>query len=310
VNRHTDGEVGTGRPALAVVREQTVAQVLPDVTAEWAQNQELHVSARVWSGGEPVRGVLVIDFGWKTIEQPFSVDRRGRVVRMHTFIPLFCPYVYVAVHALSGPLYVDKLSAESARRRGLNLLLNSNLQDASVRAGTPTALLRRFLRLRELGWVWRSGRLLEAPPLGGWLLGRVFFVTFWGQFGWMSLPLVGGAPWEGALYLVCAAGLIGVVGWLLAPGQPAWRRRAVLLMLAMAAAGVFLPLLNAYTAPRNQVIQQGRYLFPALAPVALLLALGWRALLPRRMRPVGLAVGVLFALAFAYAALQVIWVVY
>jgi len=297
---------GTGRPALELAREQFVAQVLPGVTAEWAQNQELYVDARVWSAGGKVRGVLVIDFGWSIVEQPFSIDRRGKVVRMHTFMPLYCPYVLVGVRAQNGQLYVDRLHAESGRRRGLNLLTNANLTDAAIRSGSPTALVRRFLRLDELAWVWRSGRLLEPPPLGGWLLGRIFFVSFWGQFGWMSLPLVGGSPWEGALWLVCIGGLAGTLAWVLGPRHERWRRGAVLVLLLMIVVGVLLPLLNAYTAPRNQVTQQGRYLFPALAPIALLLALGWRTLLPPRFRIAGLVVGLLFGVGFASAALHMI----
>jgi hypothetical protein len=185
----------------------------------------------------------------------------------------------------------------------LNVLANPDLADAAIRSGSPTALLRRFLRLREMAWVWRSGQLLDTPPLGGWLLGRIFFVSFWGQFGWMSLPLVGGAPWEQALYLICLGGLAGTIAWLFWPGRAGWRRGAVALLLAMIVVGVLLPLLNAYTAPRNQVIQQGRYLFPALAPVALLVVLGWRTLLPPRGRIVGLIVGAAFGLCFAGAAL-------
>jgi len=297
---------GTGRPALELAPEQLVAQVLPGVTAEWAQNQELYVDARVWSAGGKVRGVLVIDFGWSAVEQPFTIDQRGKVVRMHTFIPLYCPYVFVGVRAQTGQLYVDRLNAESGRRRGLNLLTNANLTDAAIRAGSPTARLGRFLRLHEMAWVWRSGRLLEMPPLGGWLLGRIFFVSFWGQFGWMSLPLVGGSPWESALWLLCIGGLAGALAWLLGPRHEGWRRRAVVLLLLMIVAGVLLPLLNAYTAPRNQVIQQGRYLFPALTPIALLLALGWRTILPLRCRPAGVVVGLLFGLGFAAAALSMI----
>jgi hypothetical protein len=297
---------GTGRPALELAPEQLVVQPLPAVTAEWAQNQELYVDARIWSASGKVRGTLVIDFGWSTVEQPFSVNQGGKVVRMHTFIPLYCPYMFVGVRAQTGQLYVDRLNAESGRLRGLNLLTNPNLTDAAIRAGSPTAVLRRFLRLHEMAWVWRSGRLLEAPPLGGWLLGRIFFVSFWGQFGWMSLPLVGGSPWEGALWLMCIGGLAGTLAWLLRPWREPWRRRAVVLLLLMIIAGVLLPLLNAYTAPRNQAIQQGRYLFPALTPVALLLALGWRTLLPPRLRAPGLVLGLLFALGFAGAALYMI----
>lgn len=54
------------------------------------------------------------------------------------------------------------------------------------------------------------------------------------------------------------------------------------LLLLMVVAGAALPLLNAYLQPRSQAIQQGRYMFAVLTPVGLLLALGWRTLVPPR----------------------------
>ena len=42
-------------------------------------------------------------------------------------------------------------------------------------------------------------------------------------------------------------------------------RIAVVILLLLVAAEVLFPLLYAYTQPRNQAIQQGRYCFPALA---------------------------------------------
>ncbi|HEX9374550.1 MAG TPA: hypothetical protein VF897_26275, partial [Roseiflexaceae bacterium] len=296
---------GTARPALEIAPHQVVVQELPDVAAEWAQNRELHASARVWAAGGRARGTLLIDFGWASVEQPFDVDARGRVVRLHTLIPLYCPYLHVGLRATAGTLYADQLSSESDRRRGLNLLSNGDLNSAALRAGTPTWQLWRYLHGRELAWIWRSGRLLEPPPLG-WDLARIFFVSFWGQFGWMSLPLVGGTPWEQALWLICAVGLLGTLAWLATPGHAAWRRRAVVLLLLMTLVGLLLPLLNAYIQPRDQAIQQGRYLFPELSPIALVLALGWRTLLPWRWRAGGLAVGAAFAVAFAAAALHLI----
>jgi hypothetical protein len=146
--------------------------------------------------------------------------------------------------------------------------------------------------------------LLEPPPLG-WELARIFFVSFWGQFGWMSVPLVGATPWEGALGLVCLGALLGLAGWLVRP-HPPWRRRAVGLLLLILVAGLLFPLLNAYTQPRNQAIQQGRYLFPALAPIALLLVLGWRAFVPLRWRGGALAVWAAWWALFAAAAIALI----
>jgi len=295
----------SGQPALMLPGGQTAVQELPDVAAEWAQNQQLHASAQVWSAAGAAHGRLVIDFGWATVEQPFDADAHIRTVQVATFIPLYAPYLHVALRSDGGTLYAAGFSAESDRQRGLNLLSNADVTEAGYRFGALPTQLRHYLRIRELGWVWRSGRLLQPPPLG-WELVRIFFVSFWGQFGWMSLPLVGATPWEGTLALICLGGLLGCIGWLAMPGHPAWRRRAVALLLLVIVAGMLLPLLNAYTQPRSQTIQQGRYLFPALAPIALLLALGWRTLLPVRWRLGGLVAGVIFGLCFSGAALQLL----
>jgi hypothetical protein len=295
---------GTGRAALALQPGQVVVQGLPDVAAEWAQNQELHFTARVWAAGGKTRGKLTIDFGWASVEQPFEVSKSGRVVRMHTFIPLYCPYVAVMLQS-DGALFADQLHVHSDRRSDVELAANPDLATAAVAPGSLASRLVRYLRLREFGWIWRSGRLLEPPPLG-WGLARIFFVSFWGQFGWMSLPLVGGTPWEGALWLLCAGGLVGIASQLLAANLAAWQRRAVGLLLLLILSGLLLPLANAYTQPRNQVIQQGRYLFTAMAPIALLLALGWRALVPQRWRTAALCTWAGFGALFAAAAIALI----
>jgi hypothetical protein len=296
---------GTGQAALVVRPGQAAIQVLPGPTAEWTQNQNLHFSARVWTAGGAARGRLAIDFGWATTEIPFKAGEQARTVAVHTFVPLYCPYVSVTLRSDVRTIYADRLGAESDRRPGLNVLSNGDVTSPGVRDDTLLARLRRYLRLRELAWAWRSGRLLEPPPLG-WGLARIFFVSFWGQFGWMSLPLVGATPWEGALGLVCLGGLLGTLGWLARVDQPSWRRRAIALLLAWILAGLLFPLLNAYTQTRDQVIQQGRYLFPALAPLALLLVLGWRAFLPPRWRVGALVIWTVWWVLFASAALALI----
>jgi hypothetical protein len=298
----------TGRPALELRPGSGAAQALPGVGAEWAQNQELRFSAHVWTAAGVGRGRLVIDFGWATTEVPFTADERSRVVSVQTFVPLFCPYVMVSIHSDDRTIYADQLNAESGRRAGFNLLTNG---DVVMRATDPDALsarLTRYLRLREIAWIWRSGRLFEPPPLG-WGLARIFFISFWGEFGYMSLPLVGARPWdpwEGALWLVCAGGLLGTIAWLARPAQPRWRRRAAGLLFALILAGLLLPLLNAYSQTRDQVIQQGRYLFPALTPIAILLSLGWQTLAPARWRGAALAVWTAWWVLFAAAALALI----
>lgn len=296
----------TAAPALVVGPGRSAIQVLLPPAAEWAQNYDLRFDARVWSGGAPARGRMLIDFGWAQAELPFEATAQARALSVRTFVPLYCPYVIVGLYADAGTLYANQLRAESGRRPGVMLIDNGDLATPSVGNGAPYARLASFLRLRELGWAWRSGRLREPPPLGGLLLGRIFFNSFWGHFGWMTVSLVGGTPWEPALWLVCAAGLLGVLARLVAGREPAWRRHALLLLLAALAIGLLLPLANAYTQTRDQAVQQGRYLFPLLVPAALLLTLGWRVCLPARWRPAGLLLWAGGWAALAYAALALI----
>ena len=114
----------------------------------------------------------------------------------------------------------------------------------------------------------------------------ITFNSFWGQFGWMALPL---QNWMYTIFLVIM--LVAVAGLLidrfvlkLPPVAPelARRKRLVWLMLWLAI-GLTLLMYVYYNAEFLQL--QGRYLFPALIPLALLLAVGldaWRRwLLPR-----------------------------
>lgn len=106
------------------------------------------------------------------------------------------------------------------------------------------------------------------------------FRSFWGQFGWMALPLQG---WMYSLLLVltvvAVAGLVIDRAILRRPytnARNAYRRRVAWLLLWLT---IGLTLL-AYLYYNTEFVQfQGRYLFPALIPIGLLMALGvdaWR----------------------------------
>jgi 4-amino-4-deoxy-L-arabinose transferase-like glycosyltransferase len=115
---------------------------------------------------------------------------------------------------------------------------------------------------------------------------RVLFRSFWGQFGWMGVVL------DERLYLLyLAVTLLGLGGLLLllherfrpspgpgrtvgsslsARGEPGQRPAVGLLVAAtILAIGQVLAYNSRFIQP------QGRYLFPALAPISLLLSLGW-----------------------------------
>jgi 4-amino-4-deoxy-L-arabinose transferase-like glycosyltransferase len=126
---------------------------------------------------------------------------------------------------------------------------------------------------RTADWIAQYG----LPGTVGRLL-RTTFISFWGQFGWMALPLRG---WTLAvvstLSLLALTGLL--LGWLGRKGESSAGRRdgagndrfpapaalpaAVLLLTFLLALGLYLWYNLTF------VQHQGRYLYPALIPIAI-----------------------------------------
>ena len=127
----------------------------------------------------------------------------------------------------------------------------------------------------------RTGEWIARYGWTGWAVRflRTTFQSFWGQFGWM------GVPFQPAIYaaLLLFSGLLagGFLGWLFDRRRPALsagqRKGAwVLLTSTLLTAALYL----FYN--RTFVQHQGRYLFPALIPLALAAALGLDWLLSGR----------------------------
>ena len=161
------------------------------------------------------------------------------------------------------------------------------------RAGrtTPAASIAKLLPALFLGGLWwarnaavygwpdvlglqrHAAVVVGQPRTADWLaqfgaaqfLGRMLtttFNSFWGQFGWMSAPLSGRS--YALLWLLCTA--IGAGLWLgRATDTNTTRQRQHRLLLA-AAGGTLLAFLY-YNL--SFVQHQGRYLFPALLPLAI-----------------------------------------
>jgi 4-amino-4-deoxy-L-arabinose transferase-like glycosyltransferase len=137
----------------------------------------------------------------------------------------------------------------------------------------------------------RTAEYLAAQGVARWLgdLGLTTFRSFWGQFGWMGV-LIDQRLYQ-ALAIWTGVALAGMAGW--AVRQSSWRgpssgpkpsphpsRRqliaaGLLALWALAAVASYLW----YNAPFVQF--QGRYLFTALLPIGLGLAVGWREALRR-----------------------------
>lgn len=125
------------------------------------------------------------------------------------------------------------------------------------------------------------------------------FQSFWGQFGWMGIVLDRRIYVAAGLFTVTA--LVGFIAFL-------WRTKRGQLALdgAERSALVLLGLCIAFVAGAlvfynlTFVQAQGRYLFPAIAPIGLILAAGVAGLLPRSLAAFGLAVTYLGLLAMNY----------
>lgn len=150
--------------------------------------------------------------------------------------------------------------------------------------------------LSEHGW----GKLLSD-------MARTTFDSFWGQFGWMAVPL------QARFYRVLLAFSLACAGgfawWLFDRRRPrltGHQRASLLLLLASSLLSVLV-----FVGYNAQFLQhQGRYLFTALVPIGTAVALGLDQLssvLPKRMRywPVG-AIFAALALFAVYCLFRVV----
>jgi 4-amino-4-deoxy-L-arabinose transferase-like glycosyltransferase len=190
------------------------------------------------------------------------------------------------------------------------LLRPPRLRAIAVLLGTMLLVLTPWLvhQVTTYGWtdplaITRHAQVVADQPRPSALSAAylqdfltITFHSFWAQFGWMAIPASNTLYWIWASVLIAA-----VVGLLRDPKrltQPAW-----LLLLATAAAAAAA--LVAYNLSFTQF--QGRYLFPALVPIATLVVLGWASLAPRRFgEAAGLGAAWLLVALNAYTFVRVL----
>lgn len=128
---------------------------------------------------------------------------------------------------------------------------------------------------RTAEWIAEKG-LFETI----WAFLQTTFQSFWGQFGWMGVVMPG---WiYGPLLIFSVLTAVGIMAALvLYLSRPTARvRRADYLLPLLVLAGTFLLSLGVFLIYNVTFVQhQGRYLFSALVPIALGVALAWSILL-------------------------------
>lgn len=129
--------------------------------------------------------------------------------------------------------------------------------------------------LAHYGWAGLLSRLL-----------RTTFQSFWGQFGWMAVPM---PQWVYRVFALISVLLIGgLLLRLIRRRHPRGTGPLVTHPISLLALSALLTFLAYGWYNLTFVQHQGRYLYPALIPLAAVAALGLDTLvelLPRRLRP-------------------------
>lgn len=216
----------------------------------------------------------------------------------------------VVVGVLLGALLLTKLSALALiplpllalalRRTGWRRLLGDGL----IVLGTTVLLA---------GWWFVRNQQLYGDPLGLRAFQEAFATSdfditawsswrgglwsllrsSWGMFGWLTLPLNDGAYWVFATFL--ALGLIGLVARV---ADGLWHGRGRETLILGSAVLLMLGWTVAFAQTAGSVAWQGRFIFPAAVALAIGLAVGLRAALPRGAA-LWLLLGLLLVLALA-----------
>lgn len=198
----------------------------------------------------------------------------------------------LAVPAVLFALTWQAIVAYRSRKKDLRLKLafavGGGLAALFILVATLSAL-----RARVLSLVWRYV-FINAPArrlnvfqqvseqnltIASWLQRNIVFLnrSFWGSYGWHTVQV---APLISNLLLVLIAG-----SWLSAFIWLLWRRRAlpawgVRFLYACVFGGIAAILLTVVGTP-PEVLPQGRYLFPGMAPIFLLMTIGICGWLPK-----------------------------
>jgi len=131
----------------------------------------------------------------------------------------------------------------------------------AVTMGDPLGMAAQIATLPQL--------LDRKEPLSAYFLLEfpvVLFESFWGRFGWMSLRL------PDAIYLALVLPVAAAVIGLLLEARKMSRRHLLLAAFVVLQLGQIVAFNLTFTQA------QGRFLFPALGPIVVLMCAGWMAL--------------------------------
>ncbi|MBW1713705.1 MAG: hypothetical protein JRJ59_11210 [Deltaproteobacteria bacterium] len=128
----------------------------------------------------------------------------------------------------------------------------------------------------------------------------LFFKSFWAYFGYLTAPMAWW--WYAGAAVLAGAGLAGWARFGFSRLEPAQGLSLIFLAAGLGLALIVILVRQAVFFPGS--LAQGRHLFPAMVPLALLWAAGFKSLWPARLKPLAAA----GALAFLWIMdLKALW---
>ena len=193
----------------------------------------------------------------------------------------------VKLNTVEPPPAGDGASAAAGSAAGENLLYNGSAEQAASRWRVLVVAMAHGLGLDGYVTPW----FMQPERTASWDLlrrgGEFAFVTFWGRFGSLNvtMPSWWDAVWKYAALLSLAGLVLFFVHCRQVIPECSRRHKAYFWLLvaglALAVAQVMSPL---FSRPDPNWLPQGRFLFTAIAPIAVLLYTGWLTLTPARFR--------------------------
>lgn len=164
----------------------------------------------------------------------------------------------------------------------LAMALPMLMRNARVYGGLDVLGLRRHDAV-VVGQLRTAARLAET----GWPryfsdLARTTFHSFWGQFGWMAVPMDGRVYFLLTILTLLAGSGFGMWLWRSRPFPKKEQRALILLAVQLVlVGGIFIGLNLSF------VQFQGRYFFSGLLPLGVIFSVGWSEILRKKSAWVG-----------------------
>ena len=300
MSSRSDNAARSGNHALRIADDrgdacQRLVQTLPYNAVRELRGRTVEFSAWVRSPDAHGRGRLVVADNEGRVTQIFTATGIWRHQSVTRAVSPDATFIRLVLSpsgcrgAGTGELFFDDVFLGESQDQGRNLVANGSGETPALRVWDRLERIAPYLSLSRLF----DGRSYDTDSAKRYsLYALLTFAGFWANFGWLTLPLH--PLWYGMLALLCLALVVGLGLWCTdaltlrkrsTDYRHTWRNKSLLLLLValcLILFQTFLPMIGRHWQP------QGRYLFPAIIPIATLLSLGWRRLHWRWRSNVGL----------------------